>query len=201
MRKGLKNSLAKQSEGLPTVKPSNGKQKTPEPARHPSELPMPVRVKHVKHQLKQVKFDWKAKKHMNLAAGIKSRPIDVRLFFFIADQLGNFIVFLIHFYAGSREFVSAHRGGYCSIKDIEERESVCGIQNCPSAFVFNKAEFCVSCSCGLWALAKLEHKRKLAKLACPEGKYGKKKGWLGRFINYLPRKSSRESRKSKRQKR
>lgn len=195
--KRMKESLSKESKLLPVVPPDNGKQEVQTPLRHPSELPPAVQVKHAKYQLKKVKFDWKVKRHQDLASGIKERPIDVRLLFWCSDWFGRFLVWFVHSYTGSREFLSAHRAGYCSKVVREEREAVCGVKVCSSAFIFDSAEFCVSCNCSLWSLAKLRHKRRLAKLACPEGKYGKSKGWLGRCVSCLARKSSRESKRRK----
>lgn len=196
--KKLKKSLDKQPEPLLVRrKPSNGKQEVQTPIRHPSEFPPAVRVKQAKYQLKQLKFEWRLNRHQNLSSRIKQKPVDVRLFFWFVDTSEKFLVWGVQSYAASREFISAHRAGFCSKKDVEEREAVCAINVCSSAFTFDSSEFCVSCSCGLWSLAKLKHKRKLAKHTCPERKYEKKKGWFGRCLNCLARKSSRGSKKGK----
>lgn len=192
----LKKSLNEQPKVLPIKRDTDNGREVQAPMRHPSELPPAVRVKQAKYQVRQLKFEWKVKRHQNLISRIKQQPIDVRFFFWFVDITERFLVWGIQSYAGSREFLSAHRAGYCSKKDREGREKVCGV-NCSSAFTFDSAEFCVSCNCGLWSLAKLPHKRKLAKLGCPEGKYGKTKGWIGRCVNCLARKSSRESKRGK----
>lgn len=191
MSPGLKRSLTAQSaenlgENVASAAQNQQKvQKSRKVLGKSSDLPPSTpenqfeEVQKLSSQLKRAKMVKFLDSHRRLMSELTKRPLDVRIIVHITNWFGHLLVKLVHLYANSREFVTAHQHGFCSKVIQAARLEKCA--SCNWSYEYREAKYCRGCNCPAWPASRLSHKVKLAGFACPVGKFGKARGWTKRL--------------------
>lgn len=212
-RDTYKKQLQVQSKQQAPPKPGNGKQIVQKPTYQPQETPRSerkpielslleltkVELVVAKKKLKRVKYVDFMRRHNRFIDEIAEKPVDVRFLAIVIGWFGGFVVRRVHTYANGREFLLAHRGGFCNIKVRKARKRKC--KPCEWSYKKIESEYCRGCDCGETRISNLDYKRRLAKFLCPKKKFKIAPGWLSRVMFYkirLPRRDTRKVRKQKR---
>ena len=169
--------------------PPNGKQQ-PVPAERDTQRTAidPVAqakdgIRAAKQTYKQMKRTRFTQRHQRLMRGLPDEPIDIRALAYSVNTLGFVTVWLTHLYVNVRHCTAAHRAGFCMAAVRDERKTECA--TCDWGYTVKDAAYCKGCNCGHWIGARRTHKLRLAKFACPQGKFGMAAGWLRRGIDWV----------------